>query len=82
MSMPLETLEAEAMQLSPAERGLLLRKLAISLDSEPNDTPEAIAQAWDEEIDRRLDKMDRGETWWVAGEDALRRIKVAATGKN
>ena len=82
MSMPLETLEAEAMQLSPAERGLLLRKLAISLDSEPNDTPEAIAQAWDEEIDRRLDKMDRGETLWVAGEDALRRIKVAATGKN
>lgn len=82
MSMPLETLEAEAMQLSPVERGLLLRKLAISLDSEPNDSPEAIAQAWDEEIDRRLDKMDRGETLWVSGEDALRRIKVAATGKN
>ena len=82
MSMPLETLESEVMQLSPAERGHLLRKLAISLDREPDDTPEAVAKAWDEEIDRRLDRMDRGDTVWVPGDEALRRIRAAASGKN
>lgn len=82
MSMPLETLESEAMQLSPDERRRLLLTLAISLDSEPDDTPEAVAKAWDEEIDRRLDRMDRGETVWVSGDEALRRIRVAASGKN
>lgn len=61
MSMPQEKLEFEAMQLSATERGLLLRKLAISLDGGPSDSPEAVAKAWNEESDRRLDKK-----WIVA----------------
>lgn len=76
MAMSLETLASEAMQLSLAERRLLLRKLAISLDNEPDDTAEAIAQAWDEEIDRRIDDMDAGRTKWISGDEAFDRINA------
>ena len=81
MTMPLDTIAAAAMQLPPAERRQLIRGLAISLDGEPDDTPQGIAPAWHEEIGRRLEQMDRGETVWVSGEDALRRIRAAACGE-
>ena len=46
----------EAMKLSPEERVNLAEKLWISVD-----TPEAIAAAWDVEIERRLAQIDSGE---------------------
>lgn len=81
MPMPLDTIAVAAIQLPPAERRRLIRRLAISLDGEPADTPQGIAQAWHQEIGRRLEQMDRGETVWVSGKDALRRIRAAACGE-
>ena len=40
------------------------------------DSPEAIAKAWDEEIDRRIDNMDAGRTKWIPGDEALARIRA------
>lgn len=63
MPMPLQDIEAEALQLPIEERGRLAGRLLESLEPEPNDdTPENIAKAWDEEIARRIEEMDAGRT--------------------
>ncbi|MHB1100296.1 MAG: addiction module protein [Burkholderiales bacterium] len=45
-----------------AERGELIHRLLVSLDGEPEESPE---KAWDEEIARRLADMETGRTEWV-----------------
>jgi hypothetical protein len=45
MSAILEELEIQALQLSPPERSKLIHRLIVSLDGEPEESPEAIAQA-------------------------------------
>lgn len=54
MAVILDELENQALQLSPKERGELIHRLIVSLEAEPEDSPEAIAKAWDEEIARRV----------------------------
>lgn len=75
MAQTLEKLEAEAMQLSPQERGELIHRLIVSLEGEPEDTPEAIAQAWDEEIARRVADMEAGRTEWVPFDEVMTRLR-------
>lgn len=70
----LEDLENQALQLSPKERGELIHRLIVSLEGEPEDTPEAIAQAWDEEIARRVADMDAGKIVWIPAEEVFARL--------
>lgn len=70
----LEELENQALQLSPKERGELIHRLIVSLEGEPEDTPEAIAQAWDEEIKRRVADMEAGKTVWIPAEEVFARL--------
>ena len=56
----LKDIEVLALQLPLKERGELAHRLLVSLDGEPEDSPEAIAQAWDEEIARRVAEIDAG----------------------
>lgn len=72
MAVILEELERQALRLSTAERELLIHRLIVSLEGEPEDTPEAIAQAWDEEITRRV----------AHGMDTCRRSYVQASHKS
>jgi putative addiction module component (TIGR02574 family) len=74
MGAMLEELENQALQLSPKERGELIHRLIVSLESEPEDTPEAIAKAWDEEIARRVADMDAGKTVWIPAEEVFSRL--------
>lgn len=74
MGAMLEELENQALQLSPKERGELIHRLIVSLEGEPDDTPEAIAQAWDEEIARRVADMDAGKTVWIPAEEVFARL--------
>ena len=39
----LKEIESQALQLSPPERGELIHRLILSLEGEPEDSPEAIA---------------------------------------
>ena len=75
MTAILEKIENEALQLSPRERGELIHRLIVSLESEPEDSPEAIAQAWDEEIARRVADMEAGRTEWVPVDEVMRRLR-------
>lgn len=62
MPMPLQDIEAEALQLPLGERGRLAGRLLESLEPALQDTPENLARAWDEEIARRIEDMDAGRT--------------------
>ena len=70
----LKDLEEQALRLPPKERGELIHRLIVSLEGDPEDSPEAIAQAWDEEIARRVADMDAGKTVWIPAEDVFARL--------
>ena len=60
MAAVLKEIEEQALRLPPKERGELIHRLIVSLDGDPEDSPEAIAQVWDEEIARRVAEIDAG----------------------
>lgn len=74
MGAMLDELEAQAMQLPLRERSELAHRLLVSLDGEPDGTPEEIAQAWDEEIARRVADMEAGRTKWIPAEEVFKKI--------
>lgn len=74
MAALLKEIEDQALQLSPRERGELIHRLIVSLEGPAEDTPEAIAQAWDEEIARRVADMDAGKTVWIPAEEVFARL--------
>jgi putative addiction module component (TIGR02574 family) len=76
MTATLDEIESQALQLSPRERGELIHRLIVSLEGPVEDTPEAIAQAWDEEIARRVADMEAGRTHWIPAEEVLARINA------
>jgi putative addiction module component (TIGR02574 family) len=80
MSAVLEQLKAQALKLSPPERDELLRALIASIDGEPEDTPEAIARAWDEEIERRIADLEAGRTRSVPAEQVFAEIRALIAG--
>lgn len=74
MGAMLDELEAQAMKLTPRERGELAHRLLVSLDGEPDGTPEEIAKAWDEEIARRVADMEAGRTKWIPADEVFLKI--------
>lgn len=76
MSAILKEVEGQALSLSPKERGELIHRLIVSLEGESEDTPEAIAQAWDDEIARRVADMDAGRTQWIPADEVMSRIRA------
>lgn len=80
MSAVLEQLKAQALKLSPSDRDELLRALIASIDGEPEDTPEAIARAWDEEIERRVADLEAGKTEAIPAEQVFAEIRALIAG--
>ena len=76
MAAILKEIERQALQLSPPERGELIHRLIVSLDGEPEESPEAIAKAWDEEIARRVADMEAGRTQWTAADEVMTRLRT------
>ena len=74
MAVTLEELEVQALKLSIKERSELAHRLIVSLDGEPEGTPEEIAKAWDEEIARRVADIDAGRTRLIPAEDVFAEI--------
>jgi putative addiction module component (TIGR02574 family) len=73
------TVNEQAMQLSPDEKKALIESLVISMDCDPDATPEEIADAWDEEIARRVDAMDKGEVEMIDGDEVFARLRAMLT---
>ncbi len=74
MAAALKKVEDQALSLSPKERGELIHRLIVSLEGKSEDSPEAIAKAWDEEIARRVVDMDAGKTVWIPAEEVFARL--------
>lgn len=84
MAANLKEIENQALQLSPEERGELIHRLVVSLEGEPEGSPEAIAKAWNEEVARRVADMEAGRTQWIPADEVMARLRgritVAKTG--
>jgi putative addiction module component (TIGR02574 family) len=76
MATILKEIESQALQLSPPERGELIHRLILSLEGEPEDSPEAIAKAWNEEIARRVADMGAGRTQWIPADEVMTRLRA------
>jgi putative addiction module component (TIGR02574 family) len=76
-ALELETLRNAAMTLSEQERAALAKDLVASLDG-PAD--EGVAEAWDREIRRRIQKIDSGEAELLDAEEVLSRARDRIRG--
>jgi len=79
MAAVLKEIETQAQQLSAPERGELIHRLIVSLESKPDELPESIAKAWDEEISRRVADMDAGRTRWSPVDEVMFRLGAKIT---
>lgn len=66
-------LSNQAKALSREERARLAEELLASLD--PNDTE--IEAAWDEELRRRIDEVERGDVQLVPADRAFAQVRRA-----
>ena len=71
MSATVEALEAEALQLSAAERARLVERLIASLDIDPE-----VEEAWAAEVERRNAEIESGAVSLVSGPEALAKLKA------
>lgn len=71
----IEQIEQQALALSLEDRSELIRRLSDSLEGEPEDSPEVIAQAWDEEIARRVADMEAERTKWIPADQVLAELR-------
>ena len=62
--------------LSPEERLRLLERLWESLTADPESVPVTASQR--DELDRRLDEMDRGDVAGIPWDEVLRQIRGRA----
>lgn len=76
MAALLEKIENQALQLSPKERSELIYRLIVSLDGAPEESPEVIAKAWDDEIARRVADMDAGRTKWIPADEVMTQLRA------
>ena len=71
MSIQVEVLEIEVLNLPPAERSRLLDRLLASLDPDPE-----WEEAWAKEVDRREAEIAAGKATWLPGEDVVARRRA------
>lgn len=62
----------EALKLSPNERAEVAEQLIASLEEAPDTDVE---QAWQQEVQRRLHQIERGEVKTIPWEEVQRRLR-------
>jgi len=66
-----ETLEAAASHLTPADRAGLVDGLIATLDSNPE-----VEEAWAAEVERRQTEMENGTVTLLPGPESLTKLKA------
>ena len=72
MASSIETIEAEALRLSPTERARLIERLIASLDVDPE-----VEEAWAAEVERRNDEIESGKVSLLSGPEAIAKLKAS-----
>jgi putative addiction module component (TIGR02574 family) len=70
MPTQLEIVEAQAMQLTAAERNHLLERLIVSLDSDPD-----VEAAWEQLADQREAELEAGLAQAIPGDEVMARLR-------
>jgi putative addiction module component (TIGR02574 family) len=76
MSIPLERLEAEALELPSSDRAALAQRLIASLDEDADADLTEVELAWEEEIRRRVDQYRRGEVQTISSADVFAKARA------
>jgi putative addiction module component (TIGR02574 family) len=71
MSLTIELLEAEALQLSAADRALLVERLIASLDADPE-----VEEAWAAEVERRHAEIESDTVTLLPGAETLAKLRA------
>jgi putative addiction module component (TIGR02574 family) len=80
MSLPLERLEAEALELSVEDRARLAQRLLESLDDLPEEDLDEIERAWNEEIERRIADLEAGKAELIPAEQVFAEVRARLKG--
>jgi len=72
MANQLETVEAQALKLSPEERAQLADRLVASLFKD-----EEIEVAWAAEVERRIEEIESGRATLISAADSIARARAA-----
>lgn len=72
MSNQLEIVEAQALKLSPEERGQLADRLITSLFEDHE-----IEDAWAAEVERRIEEIESGRAKLIPAADSIARARAA-----
>ena len=76
MATTLEDVKSKALELPAPERDELVRALIASVDGETDASPAAIAEAWAQEIDRRIDDLESGRDTGVPADRVLAELRL------
>jgi putative addiction module component (TIGR02574 family) len=71
MPSQLEYVQAQVMQLSPAERNHLLEHIFLSLDTDAE-----VEAAWDKVADEREEDIAAGRSQWIPGDEAMQQLRA------
>ncbi len=71
MSLTIESLEAEALQLSAADRARLVERLIASLDADPE-----AEEAWAAEVERRHAEIENNVVTLLPGVETLAKLRA------
>jgi putative addiction module component (TIGR02574 family) len=66
-----ETLEAAALQLTPADRARLVDRLIATFDDDPE-----VEEAWTDEVERRQSEIENGTVSPLPGPETLTNLKA------
>ena len=72
MASTIEIIEAEALQLSAAERARLIERLIASLDVDPG-----VEEAWAAEVERRNSEVESGKVTLLPGPEAIAKLNAS-----
>jgi putative addiction module component (TIGR02574 family) len=75
MALPLKKLEAEALELSAAERAQLVHRLLLSLDGEAAEDQQEVERAWGQEIARRAAEVETGGVELIPAEQVFQELR-------
>lgn len=66
-----ETLEAAALQLTPADSARLIERLIATLDADPK-----VEEVWAAEIERRQTEIENGTVTLLRGPESIAKLKA------
>ncbi|HEU4713297.1 MAG TPA: addiction module protein [Pyrinomonadaceae bacterium] len=66
-----ETLEAAALQLTPADRARLVDRLIARLDADPE-----VEETWAAEVERRQTEIENGKVTLLRGPESIAKLKA------